>query len=243
MTKRNGASLGMRGVVCLILIVVGSLPGQAAPAASIPLGLDAQLRLMLQWWPGEYSNARQVAAQRAAGVPESERIPGVRFHIARVDLPAFGEHVYYAEWQDLDDPSNVTRQRFYGFAVDEVDQSVRLDLFIFNPARSEKNARALGAYKDPGRVSDFTPEDMVLLEGANCDIYFRREGRQFRGEMKRGACAFAVAEAPGGQVYSWTRAVFGPDLFWYSDGWFLPEDDRPYQLFHFGRFVELDKVN
>ena len=81
-------------------------------------------------------------------------------------------------------------------AVDQVEKTIRLDLFIFNPALTEKNTRARGAYADPSRVAQFTPDDMVQLEGATCDIYFHRKGKQFRGEMKRGACAFAVDDAP-----------------------------------------------
>ena len=226
----------------LLLAALTTQGHETGASADIPYDLQAQLQTMLAWWPGEYSNARQVSRERAMGLADDQRIPGVRLLVGRVTLPAFGEHVFYAEWQDPGDPERITRQRFYGFSIDEASATIRLNLFIFDPANTQRNAQARGAYDLPGKVSDFTLEDMAVLADADCDIYFRREGRQFRGEMRRGACAFEVPGGSGERVYSWTQAIFGPDLYWYSDGWFYPEDDRPYRRFQFGRFVELDRI-
>ena len=108
------------------------------------------------------------------------------------------------------------------------------------------NARAIGAHADPTRAAHLAPAHMAQLPGADCDIYFDRSGSHFTGEMRRGACAFdlpANADQPPQRVYSWTRAEFDQDRYWYKDGWYLPETDAPFQLFHFDRFVELEKVD
>ncbi len=52
----------------------------------------------LSYWPGEYENRVQVAQQIATDHPEKDRNNPLRVFISKVDLPAFGEHVYYVEW-------------------------------------------------------------------------------------------------------------------------------------------------
>ena len=57
--------------------------------------------------------------QDAQQVQKEDRNRPTLLFIKKVDLPAFGPHAYYGEWQDANKPSTVIRQRIYGFTIDE----------------------------------------------------------------------------------------------------------------------------
>ena len=187
-------------------LIITFLSSNAALAQS----LESQFATLLSWWPGSYDNGQQ----RTDGEPGAPA--PTRLYIREIDLPAFGDHVVYAEWQTLDDPVRVLRQRFYGFEIDRERQALRLNLHIF-PPNPDFVARTRGAHENPAKVSDLTPDDMVPLPG--CDVYFTWTGDHFAGAMDRGACAFP---APGSDVniYSWSQMRLTEATFDYLDGWF-----------------------
>ncbi len=198
-------------------VLLPSLPVLFLSCAVQAQSLEERFTDFASWWPGTYDNAQQVDASNAAdGAPMATRL-----HIRAVDLPAFGEHVVYAEWQALDDPDRVLRQRFYSFELDRERGAARLNLHIFPPA-PEFVARTRGAHLDPAKVADLTPADMVPLPG--CDVYFTWTGTQFEGAMDKGACAFKV---PGTDVdiYSWSQMRRSDNEFAYLDGWFYPNGE------------------
>ncbi len=178
--------------------------------SSLGQSLESRFETFLSWWPGVYDNAHQVETDD----PEAP-VP-TRLFIREVDLPAFGDHVVYAEWQTLDDPNYVVRQRFYGFEIDMQRQALRLNLHIF-PPNPDFVAETRGAYEDPAKVSHLTRDDMVPLKGY--DVYFTWTGSSFEGAMDRGACAFP---APGTEtdIYSWSQMRLTETAFEYLDGWF-----------------------
>jgi len=177
--------------------------------------LEDQFASFVGWWPGTYDNAAQAAGE-VEGAPMATRL-----HIRAIEVPAFGDHVVYAEWQVLDDPERILRQRFYSFEIDEARGAARLNLHVF-PPDAEFVARTRGAHLDPDRVADLTPADMVPLPG--CDVYFMWTGTQFEGAMDEGACAFKV---PGTDtdIYSWSQMRRSSDTFSYLDGWFYPNGE------------------
>ena len=175
-------------------------------------GLQAQFERFLSWWPGDYDNTAQAAA-----APDS--FMAQRLYLQPMDLPAFGEHVVYGEWQEHAAGQRVLRQRFYGFEIDRERQALRLVLHIFPPA-PDFVARTRGAHDHPERIADLTPADMFPLPG--CDVYFTWQGDHFAGAMDKGACAF---QAPGttDDIYSWSQMRLTPTTFEYLDGWFNPD--------------------
>lgn len=176
---------------------------------------ESQWRDFLSWWPGEYDNTRQVMEQQATAEDTGDVNTHQRLIIQPVEAPAFGDAVFYAEWQAYDDPTNVMRQRFY--AMERDGDTFRLNLHIF-PPDSAFVARTAGAYKDPSKLDKLTPADMVPLTG--CDVFFAPEGASaFSGAMVKQDCAF---DAPGTDVpiYSWSQMRLTPTAFQYLDGWF-----------------------
>ena len=175
----------------------------------------------LSWWPGDYDNLEQVEQIAAQGI---ESVIGpTALYIRRVELPAFGEDVYYAEWHNPDDPTQIIRQRFYAF--ENEGSTLRLNLHIF-PPDADFSARTAGAYLDPSKLEGLTPEDMFPLPG--CDVFFEWQNDEFAGTMKKQSCNFL---APGTEVpiYSWSQMRLRDDAFQYLDGWFHREDDSVYR--------------
>jgi len=159
----------------------------AAPAgAELPLPQAVQekdFRLFLSWFEGEFDSNEQVAFADELGIPKDavpERIHSI-FH--KVDLPTFGEHVFYVE-QYLDgDPDNIYRQRLYSFSLDPEEQAIRLVIHI-----PPDPAALAGAHRDPAKLAGLTPATTRTMPG--CDVFWRRRGDAFLGDMKPGACTF-----------------------------------------------------
>lgn len=184
---------------------------------------DTAWHEFLSWWEGDFDNAAQVSEQRAGPNPDQANTAQL-LYIRRVDMPAFGDDVFYAEWQDYDDPSKITRQRFY--AMEKEGDVQRLNLHIFPPDEAFVE-RTSGAHRDPSKLEGVTPADMVPLPG--CDVYFEWDGDTFSGAMKKGACAFP-SPASGTPIYSWSQMKLLPGSFQYLDGWFREDDSVYMQL-------------
>lgn len=226
----------MRGLLALIgtirparlihsLAVCSALTALVAPTAGATTEAKAEAWAdYLSWWPGAYDNTAQVMEQRAG--PEPDKVnTHQRLFIRRVNLPAFGDHVFYAEWQDYDDPSKVMRQRFYAMELEGGVQ--RLNLHIF-PNDPDFVARTVGAHKDPRKLEGVTPADMVPLKG--CDVFFEWTGSDFTGAMKKRDCAFPAPD--GTPIYSWSQMKLDSSAFSYLDGWFHEDDSVYMRLAH-----------
>jgi hypothetical protein len=180
----------------------------------------------LAWWPGEYDNLAQVEAQARAKLPAKERNASIRLFIAPVDLPAFGDHVCYAEWQAIDDPLKVLRQRFYALTAE--GGKFRLGLHVFPLDRPAFVARTAGGYRDPGKLAGVTPADMMDIKGG--DVFFAADGEAFTGAMVRGSCRYN-APPDGRPVSSWTQMKLTRDTFSYLDAWYSPDGATLYKKF------------
>ncbi|MCU0758872.1 MAG: chromophore lyase CpcT/CpeT [Steroidobacteraceae bacterium] len=212
---------------CLALAGPGGAgPAAAAspsgePAAAAP---DPGFARFVAAWPGHYDNAAQHRAQVAAGVPEAQRNLLQELRIVRVDLPAFGPQVFYAEWFAPGAEHQPLRQRIYALEHDATHGRYVLRLHIW-PQDPAFVARTAGAWREPARLAGVTPRDMAPLPG--CDVYFRAAGAGFEGEMEKGTCRFAAMNDPSRQVYSWSRMKIVEGRFSYKDGWY-GLDGSPY---------------
>jgi hypothetical protein len=195
----------------LIIIAAWAGPGSADPSST-----DADLKRFLSLWEGDYDNLAQIKAQEASGLAEKDRNQATLLFVRKVNLPAFGSSVFYAEWQLAQDPTKVTRQRIYAFSNDAAERKLRLNLHIWPADNPDFVARTKGAHLDPQKLNGITPADMAQLKG--CDVFFDRTINQFEGAMTKGECAFP---APNGKpIYSWSQMKLTSTQFSYLDGWF-----------------------
>ncbi len=165
-----------------------SVPTEAAATAAadgVPAstvadsGLQADLALMTSWFAGRFDNHLQVAQQKAAGVEEPhEHIHSI---FAPVELPAFGEHVYYVTQYMDGDPANTYRQRLYTFSADAAENAIVLRIFAFLD-----DAAYTDAHLAPHKLAGLTPDKTRPTPG--CEVYWRRVEDHFVGATKEQAC-------------------------------------------------------
>lgn len=181
--------------------------------------LEQDLQQIMRWWPGTYSNDRQIAEVERL-IAESEgnytgevwRVDGsgmggylnVTSHYVRLDRPDLGDHVLYVEEYRDGDPSEVYRQRIYTLAIDEQEEVIRVTLSNFKDRQKYR-----GAYRDISKLDDLTPEGLQAFPPI-CDLLVEQRGNRYHMPMATDACAF------GGQAFAY-EAVISGDQFWFRD--------------------------
>ena len=190
------------------LLVAAALIGFCAQAAWAE-GPKADLADFVDWFPGRYDSALQVLEQRAARLPAEQRNYRRHSIFRRIDLPAFGEYVYYAEQYRDGDPEAVYRQRVYVVAIDPDRQQLRLRVHI--PPDTDA---LLGAYRKPELLAGLRPEDTTVWPG--CDLFWQREGERLVGRLDEGACSFE-SQRFGQRVYLEEYLMLSPDAIWFAD--------------------------
>jgi hypothetical protein len=206
--------IAVLGLAVGCVIAAGLCSTWEAKAAATSADLDR----FCSYWAGDYDNLDQARSQ--SGLSKQQQNVPMRLYIRRVDLPAFGANVYYAEWQAPADANKILRQRLYALDIDDVTGKLRLGLNIFPAENRTLMARTAGAYEHPERLSGVTPADMAGLKG--CDVLFERSGAGFAGAMTKGACAFPAPDT-GQPIYSWSQMAIDAKSFRYLDNWFNPD--------------------
>ena len=171
--------------------------------------LDKDFHTMMAWFPGVYDNQEQVYFEAEQEVDEALRHERIHHVFEPVDLPAFGEHVFYVQQHLNDDPTQIYRQRIYTFRPDYEEGAIRLTIHIPNEVAS-----LVDAHVDPTKLSGLSPEQTRVLPG--CDVFWRRQANHFVGYMTPNACSYVSSE-------SGKRIIFNDDLLlteealWISD--------------------------
>jgi hypothetical protein len=178
------------------------------PAHAFTKGeLDGHLRLLMNWWPGEYDNHEQIVRQSGGGISVHVYEPVFRIHshFGRLDLPELGENVLYVEEYLNNDPANISRICVYSLTVDEVAQGVRIKLHAFKDEDREDSM--IGAHKDPDRLAGIKVSDLRAFSDP-CDVILQFQGGQFNGGMARESCgedAWFEYQVSVGPNFNWTR--------------------------------------
>lgn len=233
----------------LIVAACGEQEAPASHAASEPMAVEsagsdapatlaADIEEIMTWWNGDYDNARQVEALRAAGKPiwgaddsgEGGHIE-VTSHYRPVDLPAFGEHVIYVEETKHGDPNNLFRQRIYTLAIDESIDAIRVTLWNFKDKEAYR-----GAWRDLDLIADLSPDELSPLPDT-CDLIVSKVdgGAAYHMPMKDRDCAF-------GDRYFNYQVRLGADSFWFRDKIVLLENDEIVAAAGDFTYHELDRL-
>lgn len=192
-----------RTIVASLLFALVSGP---AAAQTFSRGeLESQLRLMMEWWPGEYDNHEQIVRQSGGGLgdPVYEPIFRIHSHYIRLDLPELGSNVLYVEEFLNNDPGNISRIRVYALSVDEAEQAIKVQLYAFKDGHDHM----IGARLDPERLAAIKTSDLRAFSEP-CTVFMRFEGAQFSGGMKREACGkdeWFEYQVVLGPQHNWTR--------------------------------------
>lgn len=212
-------TLSKFGALALTLTALASGPVQAQSP------LEQDLAQIMAWWPGTYSNDKQVAeVEERMGeenfTGEVWRVDNsgmggylnVTSHYVAIDFPELGQNVLYVEEYRDGNPDETYRQRIYNLTVDEDEQVIRVNLINF-----KDREKYIGAYKDLSMLDGLTMEDVGAFPDI-CDLIVEQRGNTYHMPMKKNACAF------GGQTFSY-EAVIDGGSFWFRDKIVRLEDD------------------
>ena len=89
--------------------------------------------------------------------------------------------------------TNIYRQRIYAFAIDTVEQAIRLR--IYTPKAPEK---LTDGHLNPQLFQKLGAYDFFLKPG--CDVFWKFDGKKFNGYLKENACSY-YSERFSTQVY------------------------------------------
>jgi hypothetical protein len=194
-------------VLACLIVASASASGAARAAPDAVMARD--LADFFSWFEGRFDNDRQVFFADALGVPEDARHERIHSVFRRVDLPAFGEHVFYVEQYSGADAGTIYRQRIYVFSPAPETGEIRLD--IHAPREPERLA---GAHLDAGLLAGLTLDDAIAFP--QCAVFWRRQENQFVGETRRGECR-VVSQRSGQTLLIEDDLVLTPGAIWIRD--------------------------
>jgi len=157
---------------------------------------DSDRDSLAQHWTGIFDITEELVAGEATDSPLEPLTTRVQVQVRRVTLPWLGTHVLYVEEYPFDEPFE-TRRR--------VLLSIEPELAPDGSMRVRQYTRKAGV----ANSAVLTPADVESVPG--CDIFFRREGAQFRGGTRGRKCL----ESDSQERWLDYRVVIGDGLFWY----------------------------
>jgi hypothetical protein len=169
----------MRTLTTTAALVALMLAIAAAPAPADDLEYD--LRTMMDWFAGEFDNHQQHVEEVEAETPPDHPHEWIHSIFQPVELPVFGDHVFYVEQYTDGDPTNIYRNRLYSFSVNDEVGAIQLTIYSF-----KDHEAVVGAHEDPSKLADLTVDDVRTLPG--CEVFWKRQGDNFIGWMPDGAC-------------------------------------------------------
>lgn len=177
--------------------IVGSLRSWRAALLAVSLALlaacagdmkraQSDLAQIVAWLPGRYDNVEQSQSDARAGRTSHAALA---LNIVPVDLPTFGDHVFYLQESAADDPRRVTTQRLLSFAAAK-DGSVIETLYTL----AQPN-RWRDGHLNPDLFKGMMLNDAAPLTG--CELAWKKEGAKFVAENPSGGCRAAVPSLGG----------------------------------------------
>ena len=139
------------------------------------------LQLLLKNFPGEYDNY----AQWEADVENNVSVAALHGHLhsiffGPVNLPAFGENVFYVQQYMDGVPTQIYRQRLYNFAANSTGGSIAtLSFFDF-----KDGSKYINAQKDPTKLQGLTRADTTQVTD-KCNVHIHRQGDRFVGSTTK----------------------------------------------------------
>lgn len=202
----------------ILVAMLGVVLLAGSPALAFTKGdLNAQLKLLMEWWPGRYDNNEQIVRQSGGGLSAQTNKPFYRLHsiFQRVNMPELGENVLYlAEYQN-NNPADIARIRLYSLSIDEKEGAI---LVKFHTPLDTKPL--LANHRDLSPVEKLTKKDVRTFSDA-CNVYMRWEGGQFRGGMKDKSC-----NVNDNKEWFQYQVIVGPRHYWARDRRFNYSDNK-----------------
>lgn len=176
----NRSAYKFIGLVIGPIFYFGVVQGQEQGQVS---KLEEDLNELLQWFPGEYDNHRQVYQEAVSKLPKEKRHRQTHHIFYPVELEFIPGRLLYAQQSQHYNLDDIYRQRIYAFTVDEEEQAIRLTIYTPKEPSTLKNA-----YQNPAVFQKLSENDFILKPG--CDVFWKKIGNQFEGYLKENACSY-----------------------------------------------------
>ena len=171
--------------------------------------LEEDLELMMSWFAGEFDNHLQVVEEEEAEQPPEQPHEWIHSIFQPIELPEFGDNVYYVEQYIEGDPTNIYRNRIYSFSTNEQEGALQLTIYSFKDADA-----VVGAHKDVSKLEGLTMDDVRSLPG--CEVFWKRKDDHFIGYMPDGACR-VPSRSSGKVIVIDDDLKLTPDEIWIGD--------------------------
>ena len=185
--------------------------------------LDEELRLFLEYFEGEFNNHNQVNFETDDSldeqVPEEARHPWHHHTIRRVDAPAFGEYVFFAQINEEGPDGPVVRQRVHVVERHCQSGTIRQRFYAIEAGQEGVDYPA-----DPTAVAEL-PRESLRGYPEGCQIVWWRRADRFSGDIAKGYCA-VVSRRSGTPLYIAARMELSRDEIWHLEEGFN-EDLEP----------------
>ena len=142
---------------------------------------EHDLELMMEWFAGEFDNHQQYVDEIEAENPPEQVHEWIHSIFHPVELPVFGDHVFYVEQYIDGDPTNIYRNRIYSFSINEEVEAIQLTIYSF-----KDHEAVIGAHLDETKLEGLTMDDVRTLPG--CEVFWKKRADNFIGWMPDGAC-------------------------------------------------------
>jgi CpeT/CpcT family protein DUF1001 len=170
------------------LLAATALGGCATPQSSQS---DVQIRQIEGWLPGHYDNRAQVATDRKHG---GFVHPAVSAVVVRVDSLMVGDHVYYLQESDTDDPQKMLGQ--YIISFESVKDKVVEAVWTFSDPKHWR-----GADETPELLTAMQPADLKLLTG--CSLAWKKVEDHFTASNDPKLCHSTPISVPAAVSAHW----------------------------------------
>lgn len=140
-----------------------------------------------EWFEGEWDNDEQTYFQgdRRWLLDEKLRHQHVRVIHKRVDLPIFGDRVFYVEHYVDNDPEKIVRQELAVITSNPKEHTWTQDVYTLNNPNPYRKG-----YWNLDKFKNLQMGDVKKQEG--CSIIWRRETGQYEGKTEGNSCRTKV---------------------------------------------------
>jgi hypothetical protein len=170
------------------VVLVAALGGCATPQDSKS---DVLVRQIEGWLPGHYDNRAQVATDHKHGGPLH---PAVSAVIVRIDSLMIGDHVYYLQESNTDDPQQMLGQ--YIISFESVKDKIVEAVWTFTEPKHWR-----GADETPELLAAMQPADLRLLTG--CSLEWKKVEDHFSASNDPKLCHSTPISAPAAVSAHW----------------------------------------
>lgn len=229
--SRTGNTGGPHLPVLCYAVIACLLQGSASAAsAEHAAGSFAQL---LEWITGDFDNHAQFNAHvKAEGEPSFDHLGLQR---RQVTAPALGEHVVYAQINRRADPTDIYRQTFQVFALDEKGNITSKNMRFVEP---EKYQDILAR---PEAFAALTQSDVIPALPESCDPAWRFSGTEFEARISRESCTM-ISRRDGKARHIQSTEFIGPNLIRNEESGYRGNGERIFGL-PAGIYYHYDRVS